>query len=327
MRSSSETKPSMARRWLQRLAAVLLLSGVVPLIEAGPAAATSWSVSLSVNASDVAVGETVTLTATVNQSLTETPYFLDVYDQTTGTPLGFCGTGTSCELEHSEAQAGSHTFIAYVDNDPVFHYPPCCVVATSNTVEVRWHARATAAFNVQFTVSGTLPEFPCSGCGAGISGTGTGEGKGHASSSDGVYDATFVMSQGWASGHADYTEPRHPVCPGLGSAAGTVVLSGGAVGTVHRTSTPTAVGTVNDAVFTLEYSYQRIGATSAIVINGGTARIYVSFPDTGPDYFIANVVGAGPGAFIADPLLVEQRCQSPGPLPFTVLGDVALTLT
>lgn len=313
---------------MRRLVGVaVLVCGVVPLIEAGPAAATAWSVSLSTSAADADAGATVTLTATVNQTLTGTGYYLDVFDQSTGEPIGFCNTGTSCSITHSEPAAGTHTYIAYVDNDPVFHYPPCCVQATSNTVTVRWHARATAVFDVEFSVSGTLPVFPCNGCGAGLSGSGSGSGSAHAESGGTAYEAAFVMPSGWVSGSADYTEPRTPICPGLGSATGTVTLSGPATGVITRTTTTATTGSVTGATFTLTYSYQRVGGASAIVITGGSARIYFTFPGSGADYFVGHVEGAGPGAFVTDPALVVQRCQSPGSLPFTVIGDVALKLT
>lgn len=306
----------------------MVLGGGVPLAETDSASAATWTVSLAASAADLEVGESVTLTATVNQSVTGTGNYIDIFDQTTGTGIGFCSTGSSCQVTHSESDVGSHTFVAYVDSDLVFHYPPCCVQATSNTVTVSWHARATAAFNVEFSVSGTLPVFPCpTGCNVAFAGWGTGTGNAHAEAAGVEYEAAFTVPNGAVNGMANYTEPAFPFCPAVGSASGTVSLTGSAVGVIHRTSTPTIVGTVTAVSFTLDYTYQRVGAASVIVVTAGTATLSFAFSDTGPDYFVSDVVGTGPGAFEVDPALAADRCQNPGSLPFTVIGDTPLTLT
>lgn len=329
---------------------MLLGSGVVPLVEAGPASAaaetsplrreavplpdgstsseSSWTVSLAASASDVEVGTPVTLTATTNQSVTGTGNFIDIFDQTTGTGVGFCTTGSSCQVAHSEPGAGSHTFIAYVDGDLAFHYPPCCVQATSNTVTVGWHAKATAVFNVEFSASGTLPSFPCpAGCNATFTGTGSGAGTARAEAAGVEYNAAFAVPAGSVGGTANYTEPGAPLCPAIGSAAGTVSLNGSAVGVIHRTSTPAVVGIVTGISFTLDYTYVRVGPLSVVVVTGGTAHLSFWFPDTGSDYFVSSVTGAGPGVFEVDPVEAVNRCLSPGSLGFTVVGDTTLALT
>lgn len=298
-------------------------------VAAQPATAGSWSITLTAGASDVEVGESVTLTATTNMSVTGTGNYIDIFNQTTGAAIGFCSTGSSCSIPWSAPNAGSHTFVAYVDSSVVFEYPPpCCIEAVSNTVTVRWHARATAAFNVGFVVTGTLPRFPCVGaCSTTFVGPGSGHGHAHAEDSTSTYDATFSVSNGFVDGSAAYNEPSIPFCPGIGYASGTVNLSGSAVGVIHRTSTPASVGDVTDVEFTLHFVYDRAGPGAAITILGGTAKIHFTFPDTGPDYFVSNVGGAGPGAFEVNPVDAVQRCQTPGPLDFMVVGDVALHLT
>jgi hypothetical protein len=275
----------------------------------------------------VVVGTTVTLAAAANQALAANQY-LDVFDQTTATPVGTCRTATSCSLPVTQSVAGAHTYIADVDSDIAFEYPPCCVVAASNTVTVRWHARATAAFNVAFDVSGTLPAFPCgSGCSTGFVGTGHGSGSAEAEDVSGEYAGAFAMTGATVAGSAVYAEPGAPVCPGVGSATGTVTLSGPATGALWRTGTPNSVGTITAATFTLVFSYERVGATTAITVTGGSAVVHFTFPDTGADYFVAAVQGAGAGAFAVNPLQVHDDCASAGPLDFTVAGNAALTLT
>ena len=308
--------------------AFALGAGLVPLVGAQPVAAETWSVTLSASSADLEVGQAVTLTADVNMSVTGTGNYIDIFNQTTGAGVGYCTTGSSCSISWSEASAGSYSFVAYVDSAPTFQYPPpCCVNAVSNAVTVRWHARATAAFDVQFAVEGTLPRFPCVGsCAATFTGSGTGHGHARASDLSSEYNAVFSVPNGFASGHAAYNEPNLPFCPGIGSASGTVNLGGPSTGVVYRTGTPTSVGTVTGVEFVLEYVYDRAGPGAAVVILGGTAKIHFTFPDTGSDYFVSNVSGAGPGLFEVNPVEAVERCQAPGPLKFAVVGDVLLHL-
>lgn len=316
--------PGRALTLCRLLAAVAVLVGAEPVVRAGPAAASSWSVTLTASATDVDVGQSVTLTATVNQDLTLTGYFVDIYDQTTGTPLHWCQAGTTCRTSRSEASAGSHTYIAYVNSDPFVHYPPCCVQAASNAVTVNWHARATAALDVAFSVAGTLPVFPCVGCSATFSGSGSGAGNGHAEANGAQYNVAFTFRDASAWGTADYAEVQAPLCPVIGSAAGAVSLSGAATGAVVRSDDPSAVGAVTAVAFTLQYTYQRGGPAAAVIATSGTARIYFTVPGRGPDYVFLDVVGAGAGLFAVDPLHAAMLCAAPGPLPFTVVGDIGL---
>lgn len=316
------------RKAVLSVAVAVTAAGVGPLHEAGPAVAAGWSISLASSATDVEAGTSISLTATANQAVTGTGYFIDIFDKTTGSGVGFCTSGSTCRVSFTEAEARSHTFVAYIDNDPIFRYPPCCIQATSGTVTVRWYARATAAFDVGFAVSGSLPAFPCpTGCTAGFAGSGTG--AGHAVSDVGgvQYSATLAVPNGVVSGSATYTEPGQPLCPAVGSATGTVTLAGTATGTVSRTSAPTAVGTVIGATFTLAYTYQRVGPTSVVTITGGTAIVHFTFPGTGAGRFVSNVEGGGPGVFEVDLLQAVDRCQAPRSLAFTFAGDVALSLT
>ena len=317
-----------SRIHLAAIAAVL--SALLLLALAGTASAqTTWTLSLSASKTDVTVGDTVRLTATANQSVTGTGNYIDIFDRTTGTPIDFCATGSVCQVDVSQAEAGSHTYIAYVDSDSVFHYPPCCIKATSNTRTVRWHARATAGMDVQFQATGTLPTFPCpaGGCSTTFSGTGSGAGTAHADGGSTEYQATFALPSGSVSGTAAYTEPAEPLCPTIGAAAGTVTLTGSATGVVVKTTSPTTTGSVTSVTFTLNYTYERFGPATAVTITGGTARINFTIPGAGSDYFVSEVTGRGAGAFRVAPEQAISKCFSPGSLPFSVIGDVALVLT
>jgi len=290
--------------------------------------AITWSVSLTASATNAQQGSAVTLTASANASVTGTGNTIAIFDETTGASTGECSTGTTCQVAVSEPAAGAHSFIAYVEADPVAEYPPCCIQAQSNTADVTWHAQATAGIDVVFQATGSLPAFPCpDGCTANFSGSAIGAGSMQAQSGSEVYAATFAMSSGVARGTVSYTEPGFPFCPVDGSATGTVTLSGPAAGSLQRTSTPTETGVVTAATFQLSFTYQRAGATTVITITGGTATIDFTFPDTGPDYFISNVTGAGLGAFAVDPVGAAGACtQATRSLSFTIAGDAALAL-
>src|SRR5689334_971289 len=97
------------------MAAALLGAAAFPPGLITPAAAPSWSISLTASATDVAVGSTVTLTATASQSISGTQYYIDIADQTTNSRVDFCSTGRTCRVPVSWNGAGSHTYVAYVD--------------------------------------------------------------------------------------------------------------------------------------------------------------------------------------------------------------------
>jgi hypothetical protein len=285
----------------------------------------AWTVSLSASAADVYVNDSVQLTATTNLDLTGTGMYLDMFDQTTGSFLTTCTTGTSCTTFWSEPDIGSHTFIAYVDNDPYVELPPCCIQATSNSVTVTWHARASATFDIAFALSGRLPQFPCNYCGTTFSGTAEGSGNVTASANGVTYEGSYSVI-GSPTGSATYLEPAIPICPGLGSASGTVTFYSSATGAIWRTSTPTQAGQVYAASFTLNFTYQRVGSEAVFFIDSGSATLWFSFPDIGVQTMLSNISGDGTGAFVVNPVTMASDCLTPGPLDFNLDGDAALTL-
>lgn len=113
----------------------------IPLVEsnpAGPAKSTllnpAWTVSLA-----VAVGTTLTLTATVNQPLDGTGQWLEIFDTTsTGSInyLKYCNTGTTCVVGTVPSESQS-TYIAVVGNtlsNTYAGYPSSSASAWSNQV-------------------------------------------------------------------------------------------------------------------------------------------------------------------------------------------------
>jgi len=192
-------------------------------------------------------------------------------------------------------------------------------------------ASAMGGGNVEFSVSGTLPKFPCpTGCSATFSGSGTGAGETEAVVGDNTYLATYTIEAAQVTGTANYTEPGTPFCPLVGSAAspstGSVTLSFGVTnGIVSRTGTPTFTGTVTGVSVTLSYTYERAGATAVLTITGGSMTVGYYFPDTGAGTFTQALEdGAGGGLFNVDPVQAASLCQNPGPLSFSLDGDAVV---
>lgn len=191
---------------------------------------------------------------------------------------------------------------------------------------------ATGVGNIEFNVGGTLPLFPCDeGCQTTFSGSGTGAGN-LTFEVDGVtHNATFTIVGGTVSGSAEYSEPGGPFCPAFGFAAspttGSVTLSGGATGIIFRTNPLLPGGTVFDVSTTLGFSYTRVGVTPVIEITGGSVTVRYFIPGSGTGSVTESIVtGEGSGVFVVDPVQAASRCQNPGELAFSIIGDAVLAL-
>lgn len=93
----------------------------------------AWSVTLAPSATQVPVGQSVTLTATTNQQLGPTPYWL-LIENGSGSVLASCGSGTTCSATETEVTASTQTYTALVAD-----YGGSNVQATSAPVSVTWY--------------------------------------------------------------------------------------------------------------------------------------------------------------------------------------------
>jgi len=93
-------------------------------------------IELSADKSTLASGDKALLTVAAATSVSETPWVIDIIDQTTQTLVGACSQGNTCQVAFG-ATAGAHTFIAYVAL-PSPTIPVNGIRLTSNAVDVRW---------------------------------------------------------------------------------------------------------------------------------------------------------------------------------------------
>jgi hypothetical protein len=91
------------------------------------------------SATTVPVGTSVTLTATMTCDIGPTPYYVQIFDATTGALVATCGAGTSCGATVSQGVASTHDYIAYLDSYSTT-FPPASVSETSLNRYVTWEA-------------------------------------------------------------------------------------------------------------------------------------------------------------------------------------------
>jgi hypothetical protein len=63
----------------------------------------------------IATGASADLTATTTCDVGPTPWWIQIYDGTTGDLLADCGSGTSCGATVSQGAATTHTYFAFLD--------------------------------------------------------------------------------------------------------------------------------------------------------------------------------------------------------------------
>lgn len=111
-----------------------LLPHARPLDPAG-----GWTVTLTASSNTLWPTQYVTLDATANADVGPTPYYISIYDATTGGQVAICPTGSMCSVSETESTASTQDYIAYVGNDTSL-FPPTTIAAASNDQSVVWQA-------------------------------------------------------------------------------------------------------------------------------------------------------------------------------------------
>jgi RHS repeat-associated protein len=94
----------------------------------------AWTLALTTDKAELLNGETATLTATANQSVSGTGWAIQVFDTASNTRYANCVSGTTCTYTVDWGNAG-HGFVAYVGQQSSTKPPPA-LQATSNTVTI-----------------------------------------------------------------------------------------------------------------------------------------------------------------------------------------------
>jgi PASTA domain len=117
----------------------------------------SWaSVDVSTSATTVTVGSAVTVTATASLDVGPTPWYIDLFDLTTGALLAFCPSGTTCSASVSQGAPTQHSYIAFVAAASG-SIPPFDIRATSNTPSVSWVPAQVTVPNLVNQPDGDVP--------------------------------------------------------------------------------------------------------------------------------------------------------------------------
>ena len=97
------------------------------------------SVKLAASPTTTGINGTSTLTATSSLDIGPSPFYIQVYNATTGTRLRSCPFGTTCSVSTSQSVATTQRFIAFVSDNSAAYYPTG-IQATSNSSYVTWTA-------------------------------------------------------------------------------------------------------------------------------------------------------------------------------------------
>lgn len=94
--------------------------------------------TLSAGYTTLPLNGVTTLTATASQDVGPSPFYIEIFDATTGTEVGSpCGSGTTCSGTVTQTAAGAHRFVAYLSQYGNA-YPAADVQNTSLPSWVTW---------------------------------------------------------------------------------------------------------------------------------------------------------------------------------------------
>jgi protein tyrosine phosphatase (PTP) superfamily phosphohydrolase (DUF442 family) len=95
----------------------------------------SWhgsGVKLGQSATTLAPGGSATLTTTTDYNIGSSPFYVEIFDMTSGTLLNYCGFGTTCSATVSQTAATTHTYRACFSSFGATYPPPNLLECTEN---------------------------------------------------------------------------------------------------------------------------------------------------------------------------------------------------
>jgi hypothetical protein len=117
-------------------------------------------VRLTANYTTVPVGAAVTLDARTSFDVGFTPYWIEIFDNNTGTRIAVCGGGTDCYASVTYSQLAAHRYVAYISANST-QYPPTGIQAASVDSEP-WVTWTTSNLRVSLRPSTGDPSAPYS---------------------------------------------------------------------------------------------------------------------------------------------------------------------
>jgi serine protease len=168
---------------------------------------TEFDISLSPSASSLYVGQSVSLQAMTNISVTPTPWYIVIYDLTTSSVVASCGSGSVCNASVIGDYAHTDTYDAVIA-----HSDGSNAKLGTGTYDVTWNPASTTTgvsigspapsaggkATVNVTVTGAFP-------GAGVAAPG---GSVHVSDGTRTCLAALAGSNGAATGSCQLAEPN-----------------------------------------------------------------------------------------------------------------------
>ncbi len=108
----------------------------------------SSNLTLTGSPSTLPIGGTTTLTAHTVE-IGSSPLYAEIYDETTGTRLAICGSGTACNVTVSQAVATTHMFRAYFSQNSTA-WPPAGTVEQTPVSLATW---TTSGYSLNLAAS------------------------------------------------------------------------------------------------------------------------------------------------------------------------------
>lgn len=221
---------------------------------------------------------------------------------------------------------------------------------TTSGVTAPAHATNTTQGEFTFVATGNLPIYPTDKTEqATFNGTITGNGQVTGQNSSGqLVTANITLQNAPMGGGLEYNVARFPYCLALTQAAAstapkyngyvgpfTINSGAGVAGEVYRVGDTTG-GIVTSVTIGFTFTYQRVTAAAAVVVQGGVVTVNYSIPGRGTGSFTANFLGGGPGVVTyTNPQLATTYCinnqpgsgpisNPQGPVGYAVNGTVTL---
>jgi hypothetical protein len=99
----------------------------------------AWSVTLTASTNSLWPTQYTTLTATTNQNVGPTLFYLSIFPDSGGLPLAICGTGTTCSVAVTQPTAVTLNYVAVISSYPTTSWWNVAnIQAVSDRQQIQW---------------------------------------------------------------------------------------------------------------------------------------------------------------------------------------------